>query len=93
MTSTEMRSLLNVDAHLTIGLPVRVYWGYGLGFRVSGLGRIVKLYHKSVRVQLDEDVLSPLRDTIGWHKGFTLHGIPRPSNWQAWNEAHCFELI
>lgn len=92
MTHLEYRVLCQLDERVAVGLPVQVNWGYGLGFRATGKGRIVKVYQKSVRIQLDEDVtLRP--GEVGWHKGFTLQGIPRPSNWEHWHEANCFEPL
>lgn len=72
------KSLMVFDADLKYGDEVEVRWGYGLGFRAHGRGRIVGLYAKSVRVLLLEDVLHDGK--VGWQTGFVLKGIPR-HNW------------
>jgi len=73
------------NAQLAEGVAVRVYWGYGLGFRVDGPGVITKVYGKSVRVRLTEDVASPYGGGC-WPAGTELKGIPRLGNdeWRAY---------
>ena len=73
-----IEKIIHDDNVLTPGLNVIVRWGYGLGFRVEGKGIITKVFEKSVRVKLEEDVI--FGDKIGWHKGFELKGIPRYYN-------------
>jgi hypothetical protein len=89
MLATEIRKLLDEDRALRVGQPVRVRWGYGLGFRAEGRGRIAALYPKTVRVELLEGVPNPSGTGIGWPKGFVLKGIPRFSaftrRWDRWN--------
>jgi hypothetical protein len=68
-------NLLEQDRSLRVGQEVLVRWGYGGGFRAHGRGVITKLYDKSVRVKLLEDVMHG--GTIGWPAGFVLKGIPR----------------
>lgn len=79
----------------TVGQKVRVYWGYGLGFRVDGLGTITRVFAKSVRVQLDEPVADPYDadGKIGWPAGLELKGIPRTNNpnWRRYE--NCVEAI
>lgn len=71
-----IKELMDQDKSLKVGTKVRVYWGYGLGFRAKGIGTITKLYDKSVRVRLDEPAY------LGkscWPAGYELKGIPRYS--------------
>lgn len=63
------------EAQLHVGREVTVRWGCGQGFRAVGRGKIVKMYAKSVRVELLDDVMSG--EHVGWAKGFVLQGIPR----------------
>ncbi len=67
------------------GDPVKVNWGYGLGFRASGKGVVTRIFAKSVRVKLTEDVgiSSSYGFDAGWTAGFELKGIPRVfgNNW------------
>ena len=72
------------NARLAEGMAVRVYWGYGLGFRVDGPGVITKVYGKSVRVRLTEDVAC--YGSKAWSAGTELKGIPRVGNdeWRAY---------
>jgi len=64
------------DAQLRAGRRVKVYWGYGLGFRAEGIGTITRVFAKSVRVKLDEEVAAPYGGEP-WPAGFELMGIPR----------------
>ena len=77
------------DKKLTIGTPVTVRWGYGLSFRAEGIGKIVKVFEKSVQVQLDNDVFH--NGKVGWPAGFVLKGIPRygmfNDKWNYWHSA------
>ena len=76
MTPDEIKKMMEIDKRLTVGIPVTVRWGYGLGFRAEGKGTIVKVYDKSVQVRLSEPVqYQPGKD--GWPAGFVLKGIPR----------------
>ena len=77
----------------TIGDTVRVFWGYGLGFRAEGIGVVVKAFRKSVQVRLSESVTSPYSCRDGWEKGFVLKGIPLPGNPQWRSSENCVELI
>ncbi len=89
MTADEVRTLLEEDRTLQVGQPVLVRWGYGLGFRAEGRGRIAALFPKSVRVELLQEVPNPSGTGIGWPKGFILRGIPRftafSQKWDYWN--------
>ncbi len=89
MNAAQVQQLLNEDRALTMGQPIVVRWGYGLGFRAHGRGRIVALYPKSLRVELLEDVPTPSGTGIGWRQGFVLKGIPRfggfNPTWNTWN--------
>ena len=89
MTAADMKQLMDEDRTLAIDQPVTVSWGYGLGFRAHGRGRIVALYPKSARVELEEDVPNPSGTGVGWPKGFVLKGIPRftgfNTSWDLWN--------
>mgnify|MGYP001609477333 FL=1 len=82
----DIRAQLAFEATLTVGMPVIVRWGYGLGFRAEGPGVIAKINPKSMQVTLTEDV--PFEGKPSWLKGFTLTGIPRCLNYREWNEAN-----
>ena len=69
---------LEWERDLSVGDLVQVRWGYGLGFRAVGLGRITKIFAKSFRVKLTENV--DLDGSIGWPAGFELKGIPSAMN-------------
>lgn len=79
------------------GDPVRVRWGYGSGFRASGLGKVVKLFPKSVQVELTEPVFMNAsygfvvkKDKPDWPVGFVLKGIPLyPTGSNKWSWEHC----
>ena len=85
MTGAEYREGLERDAALAVGQSVTVYWGYGLGFRAHGPGKVVKVNRKSVQVVLTENVPDPVCDSYQWAAGLVLKGIPRFTNdlWQA----------
>lgn len=87
MSLTRFTNTLAFDRDLKVGQRVRVYWGYGLGFRVNAAGTVTKLFPQSVRVRLDEDVPDPADSSrVGWPAGFELHQIPRFMNrkWVGW---------
>jgi len=88
MTTDSLREILAADDVLSVGMPVRVRWGYGLGFRAEGTGTITKLYDKSVRVKLAAPVTGPSGGE-GWPAGFELRGIPRARDLFRWNPEHC----
>ena len=75
------------DEKLEVGTAVTVRWGYGLSFRAEGQGKIVRMFEKSVQVQLDNDVMHDGK--VGWPAGFVLKGIPRygmfNDNWNYWH--------
>jgi hypothetical protein len=80
--------LVKQDKSLKVGSRVSVRWGYGLNFRASGIGKIVKVFEKSVQVELESLVPSPYGGQ-GWPAGFVLKGIPRYTilndRWDVWN--------
>jgi hypothetical protein len=74
----QFREMVGFNETLFTGQEVKVYWGYGSGFRAQGYGIITKVNRLSVRVRLTADVKSPHnRDEIGWPEGYELKGIPR----------------
>ena len=80
---------LKWESDLNVGDAVRVNWGYGLGFRATGLAIIEKINAKSFVVRLTEDV--PHGNGIGWAAGKILRGIPNKMAWFRWNREHCLE--
>lgn len=78
MTGEQFREMVAENAKLAEGVTVRVHWGYGLGFRVSGVGVVTKVFRKSVRVRLLADVAAPCGEP--WRVGHELQGIPRFGN-------------
>ena len=93
MTPETYQKLNEMDAALVVGMRVKVRWGYGLGFRAQGIGTITKIFPKSVRVKLTEPT-SPIADNaLGWPAGFELKGIPRISNFSAWDTWNSVEPI
>lgn len=96
MTTDELKNMqarCEWENGLRVGQEVRVRWGYGLGFRAEGVGIIDRIYAKSFRVRLTEDVASPYGGANGWDAGFLLKGIPRMTNWDGWNVEHCVAPI
>lgn len=94
MLATDVRKLLDEDRALRVSQPVRVRWGYGLGFRAEGRGRIAAQYPKSVRVELLVNVPNPSGTGIGWPKGFVLKGIPRFSAFtRRWDRCNSVESL
>lgn len=89
------RLLMEHDTLLRIGQPVTVRWGYGLGFRATGTGTVVKLSPKSVQVRLLTAVQSPSDPhREGWPAGFVLKGIPRFNlTSRTWNYWNCVEPL
>ena len=79
------------ERDLKVGDKIRVNWGYGLGFRATGLAVIEKINAKSFVVRLTEDV--PHGNGIGWEAGKIIRGIPNKMSWFRWNEEHCVEKI
>lgn len=77
------------ERELKVGDKVRVNWGYGSGFRATGLAVIEKINAKSFVVRLTEDV--PYGNGIGWEAGKILRGIPNQMAWFRWNREHCVE--
>ena len=67
--------MVEFDKELIVGQKVLVRWGYGSGFRAEGCGTITKLFRKSCRVRLDNDV--KLNGTVGWKADVELKSIPR----------------
>lgn len=77
MATVDFSNLTRWEALLDVGDRVRVTWGYGLGFRARGAGRITRCNRKSFRVALEADVPSPYTPTeTGWTAGTELR-IPR----------------
>jgi len=87
----------DADLRLVEGLPVRVFWGHSLGFRVQATGTVSRVFPRSVRIVLDAavpcprvlntDPRRPDSDAGEWPAGFELQGIPRPCSlaWHAWS--------
>lgn len=83
-----VRRMLDDDARLATGVAVVVRWGRGLGYRAIGRGVVDRVFTRSVRVRLTEDVA--LNGKVAWRAGHVLKGIPRfavppADGWAEWN--------
>lgn len=81
-TRDRWREAVEIDRMLRVGLRVRVFWGWGLGFRAEGEGTVVAINRKSVQVKLERSVTHHRGTGAGscWPAGFVLKGIPRLQN-------------
>ena len=84
----DFEGFIRNEVRVAVGAAVRVFWGYGLGFRATAIGRISKVSAKSVQVKLVSDVPE------GWDVGQTLYGIPRlyRDDWNADNRVQVLDV-
>lgn len=93
MTPTDFRNLVTEDENLTVGADVVVHWTSSFRY-MQAQGRIVKVNAKSVRVAIDEDVMTSWggKETVGWPKGTEII-VPRMGDYRKWSHSNCVRAI